>query len=270
MLSSLDIVRTRNAIESTALGKKVFSLYPPPVLSEVAEELARNEYEIYLIHDHRKLRRVLPSNGESVLFVNIDESPEGTNWESYIGEIMCDSGCKDVGVGILTMNTIEPPIRERYLTKLKIPCGSVMLRFGMSKNIEILTKTLEACKARGNRRYVRALCPPGSGRCNVEFDGSTIYGDILDISSAGMAVTFEHGGSLRQGTVLRKLSILIKGVRLIADGFVAKERPGEDGLTVHIVMFLPNSLDERRSEKLKLLVYKLNQYTMNRCLDSMN
>ncbi|MGO8694355.1 MAG: hypothetical protein ACLQMF_11875 [Rectinemataceae bacterium] len=85
-----------------------------------------------------------------------------------------------------------------------------------------------------------------------------------------MAVTFEHGGSLRQGTVLRKLSILIKGVRLIADGFVAKERPGEDGLTVHIVMFLPNSLDERRSEKLKLLVYKLNQYTMNRCLDSMN
>ncbi len=174
MLSSLDIVRTRNAIESTALGKKVFSLYPPPVLSEVAEELARNEYEIYLIHDHRKLRRVLPSNGESVLFVNIDESPEGTNWESYIGEIMCDSGCKDVGVGILTMNTIEPPIRERYLTKLKIPCGSVMLRFGMSKNIEILTKTLEACKARGNRRYVRALCPPGSGRCNVEFDGSTI------------------------------------------------------------------------------------------------
>ena len=88
-------------------GKKIFFLYPPPVLSEVAEALTINEFEVYLVNDHKKLRRLIAANGEAILYINIDKTPEGTHWESYIRDIRSDSNCKDVGVGVMTMNDMR-------------------------------------------------------------------------------------------------------------------------------------------------------------------
>jgi hypothetical protein len=254
---------------SNAFGKKVFFLYPPPVLVEVAELLAKNEYEVYLVYDHRRLRKALSATGESILFINIDQTPDGMTWEGYVRDLHCDGACKDVGVGIVTLSDIDPAIREKYILELQVPCGFVVLKLGTAKTIEILLKTLEANEARGKRKYVRAICPPDSGRCNVEHEGRMIYGDIADISSAGMAVAFHEQMRMRPGTVLRKLSILVKGVRLLVDGFVASEKRSESGMQVLIIMFIPNSLDEPRLEKLKLLVYRLNQYSMDQSLSQM-
>jgi hypothetical protein len=252
--------------DQIVLGKKIFFLYPPPVLSEVAEELAKNEFEVYLVNDHRRLRALLAANGESILFVNIDKVPEGTHWETFVREILEDSSCRDVGVGVMTMNDINPENREKYVMQLQVPCGYVVLKLGTNQTIDILKRTLDANEAKGKRKHVRAKCPPGAGQCNVEIDGQMAYAEILDISSVGMAVSFEGGISLRAGTVLEKIAVHVRGTRLLVDGFVATQRPGEDGSLVSVVMFHPNSLDEQRINKLKILVYKLNQHTMDQLL----
>jgi hypothetical protein len=56
-----------------ALGKKVFFLYPPPVLSEIVDELARCEFEVFLVRDHVRLGNVLKSNPEALVFIDIDD-----------------------------------------------------------------------------------------------------------------------------------------------------------------------------------------------------
>jgi len=256
--------------DQPALGKKVIFLYPPPVLSEVAEELAKSEFEVYLAHDHLRLRKLLAGSGDSILFINIDKVPEPGLWEPYIRDILHDEAFRHVGVGVMTMNDPDPGMREKYILGLQVPCGYVGLKLATAHTIDILKKILDANEARGKRKYVRASCPPGTGQCNVDMDGSVTWGDILDISSAGMAVSFHGGQTLKVGTVLGKLSILVKGVRLLVDGFVAAHRKAEDGLMISIVMFIPNSLDEERTNKLRILVYRLNQQSLDQRLLAMN
>ena len=133
---------------------------------------------------------------------------------------------------------------------------------------EILAKTLEANEARGRRKFVRALCPPGAGQCVVQYEGATLRGEVTDLSSAGMAIRFQGGSSPRVGTVLSDISLNIKGQRLSPSGVIVARRADEGGAGgVHVVMFDPYSFDAARKDKLKTLVFKLNQQAMDAILD---
>ncbi len=252
-------------MESSELGKKIFFLYPPPVLTEVVEELARMEFEVYLAREHERLRRALASFPSSIVFMAIDERLDEAEWEAYARALR--SELPAVGLGVVTLND-DAKKRELYLMELQVPCGFIVLKLGSSKTAEILGKTLEANEARGRRKFVRATCGPGAGQCNVEHDGTTLRAELTDLSSAGMALRFEGEPSLRVGSVLKGVAISVKGQRLIADAVVVARRDGPEGLPVHVVMFAPASLDESRRDKLKILVFKLNQSAMDRILES--
>jgi c-di-GMP-binding flagellar brake protein YcgR len=147
---------------------------------------------------------------------------------------------------------------------LQVQCGFVILKIGASKTAEILAKTLEANEARGRRKFVRAPCNPGVGQCAVDFEGATLRAELTDLSSAGMAIRFRDSAGLKVGTVLRDMSLTIKGQRLSASGVVVAKRDGENGL---VIMFDPSSIDEARRDKLKSIVFKVNQLTMDLALE---
>ncbi|HTX71569.1 MAG TPA: PilZ domain-containing protein [Rectinemataceae bacterium] len=254
-------------IESGALGKKVFFLYPPPVLTEIVDELARREFEVYLAHDHQRLSRALAKSPDSLLFINIDDELDEPGWVSYIDGLRSNAETKCVGVGILTLNDRPPEVRQTYLMDLQVSCGFIVLKIGAAKTTEILVKTLEANEARGRRKFVRALCPPGWGQCALNHEGSQLRAMISDLSSAGMAVKFDGDLSLRTGSILRDVTLTVKGSRLTLSGFVAAQRMEADGSRIHVVMFDPASLDDTRKERLKSLVFKVNQGVMSQVLE---
>ena len=252
-------------MESGVLGKKIFFLYPPPVLTEVVDELARQEFEVYFSRDHEKLRRAIASFPDAILFVNLDDGLDEAGWLSFVQAVRAEAPA--VGVGIITLND-DPELREHYLMNVEVQCGFVVLKIGAAKTAEIIAKTLEANEARGRRKFVRALCPPGSGQCAVDYEGTTLRAELTDLSSAGMAIRLEDGTSLKVGSVLRIMSLTIKGQRLPVSGVVVAKRGGEDGSeSVHVVMFDPNSLDDARRTKLKTLVFRLNQAAMESILE---
>lgn len=253
-------------IETGALGKKIFFLYPPPVLNEVVEDLARREFEVYLVRDHARLARLLADEPDSILFINIDEGMDEPAWASYVKTLRSDEKTKDVGIGILSLNE-DKDLMEKYLMEIQVPCGFVVVKLGTAKTIEILTKTLDANEARGRRRFVRASCQPGAALCAVEIDGRSVQGNLSDLSSAGMALSFEGHSSLKPGTVLRGITLNVKGARLALNGFVAAKR-GTAESPVYIVMFDPSSIDDARRDKLRSLVSKLNQTSMDRLLET--
>lgn len=251
-------------IQTGALGKKVFFLYPPPVLGDVVEELSRQEFEIYLVHDEVKLQKVLAQDPESIVFANIDTGPKEKDWTQYIKSIREDPKTAGVGLGVLSMNE-DRELMQKYLMELQLPCGYIVVKVGATKTAEILSKTLDANEARGRRKFVRATCPPGAAQAYVDIDGKTFRSELSDLSSAGCALRFEEAMSCKPGTVLRSLQLSIKGVRVLADGFVAAKRDDGDRPT-HIVMFAPASLDDERRDKIRNLVSKLNQAAMDRLI----
>jgi hypothetical protein len=247
-------------MENGALGKKVFFLYPPPVLTEVVDELARREFEVYLTREHDRLRRYLDAAPDSIVFANLDDGLDEAGWLEYVQGLR--NGAPAVGVGVITLND-NPGLREHYLMDLQVQCGFVILKIGAAKTAEILAKTLEANEARGRRKFVRAVCAPGTGQCAFDHEGATLRAELTDLSSSGMAIHFEGGTSLRVGTMLRDISLTIKGQRLLVSGVVVAKRGDEGGTApAHVVMFDPASLDETRREKLKTIVFKINQASM--------
>jgi len=252
-------------MESGVLGKKVFFLYPPPVLTEVIDALTRQEFEVYLARDHGKLRRLLSTLPEAILFVDIDEELDEVGWLSYVANLRRD--LPGLGIGVITLNE-NAELRRKYLMDLQVQCGFVILNIGASRTAEILSMTLEANEARGRRKFVRALCPPGMGLFAVDLGGATLRGELTDLSSAGMAAKPDDDTSLRVGTLLKDISLSIKGNRLLVSGVVVAKRSEEsEGKDVHVVMFTPDSLDEARREKLKAVISKVNQLSMDAALE---
>jgi hypothetical protein len=251
-------------MEPSDLGKKIFFLYPPQVLTEVVEELAKLEYEVYLARDHERLRRALSQFPSSILFMDIDERLDEAGWEAYARALRSELPL--VGLGVVTLND-DAKLRELYLMGLQVQCGFVVLKLGAAKTAEILAKTLEANEARGRRKFVRAACGPGVGQCNVEIDGLTLRADLTDMSSTGMALRFQGEPSLRVGSVLKDIAISVKGQRLMVSGVVVIKREGPEG-PAHVVMFSPASLDDARRDKLRTLVCKINQSSMDRVLET--
>lgn len=199
------------------------------------------------------------------MYVNLDEGLEEPAWEAYVRQLG-DDGESAVGVGVVTLNEPLPEIRERFLFELQVTCGFVVLKIGAAKTTEILVKTLEANEARGRRKFVRAPCPPGVGQCSIVNETKTVRGEITDISSAGVAIRLGGDQSFRVGMVLRGISIAVKGVRVLADGFIVAQRTGSDGANIHVLMFDPTSLDEEHREKLRSLVCRLNQAAMDQLI----
>jgi hypothetical protein len=252
----------------SAHEKKVFFLNPPPVLLEIADELARREFEVYLVYDRLRLRDVLRRDPESLVFVNIDdEGLEEADWIRYIDELRGDGETAAVRIGIITFNDRPPEVKRDYFINHHVDCGFVVLNIGAAKTTDILIRTLEINEARGRRRFVRALCPPGAGTCALEFEGALIKAEILDLSSAGMAVRLEGGVGMRTGTVIRAMTLTVKAVRLSPSGVVIGTQAAEAGRgATHVIMFAPGSLDEARLGKLKIIVRHLNQDAMDEAL----
>lgn len=114
-------------IENGALGKKVFFLNPPPVLSEVVEDLAKREFEVYLARDHLRLARLLADEPAAIVFINIDDGLDEPGWEAYVRALRGGEKTADVGVGILSMNE-DKELMEKYLMDLQVPCGFVVVK----------------------------------------------------------------------------------------------------------------------------------------------
>ena len=250
-------------MENGSLGKKVFFLYPPPVLDEVLTALANQEFEVYFARDHERLARAVKELGSSIVFINLDEGLDEEGWKAYVRRLREE--CPEVGIGAFTFND-DPALRESYIAELQVPCGFIVLKIGTAKTAEILMKTLEANEARGKRHFVRAVCPVGSSQCAMDFEGALLRAEVSNLSSAGMAVRFEGGTGLRVGTVLRDISIAVKGQRVAASGIIVAKNEGADSGT-YVLMFDPGSLDDVRRDKLRNMVLKLNQTAMDLVLE---
>ncbi len=242
-------------------GKKVFVLYPQSVIrEEMLHLLIAAEYEVALLWDTQRAIRALGKYPDSILFVNIEEGMKEPEWEAFIRNVMANEKTKGVRIGILAYNA-DPAMKKKYLMDIGVQCGFVTLKLGLKESFKIIVKTLEANEAKGRRRYVRAVCrPEDKAMFNVKFAGDFLAGTILDISSVGMACTFDKPPALKPGMNLDDIQLKLRAVLCRVSGkLVGVDKERGERL---VVLFSPN-ISPRERHKIHQFVYERLQETID-------
>ncbi len=216
------------------IGKIIFFLYPLSIIEELAKELVKNEYEVYLINDKNIMLELLKKHDDSILYINIDEaSMEEKDWEEYILNIVNDEQLnKKVNIGLLTHKKKEHLIKK-YLFDIGIKCGYVELNLKLVNSINFILKTLEAKEAKGRRKYLRVSCGKNA-KFNIEIKDSRssfiihhINGIIHDISSFGFAckITDEkYKDILTEKLKFKNIQLNLRGFICIVAGEIMLKR----------------------------------------------
>ncbi len=242
-------------------GKKVFILYPQSVIQEeMLHLLIASEYEVALLRDIQQTTRVLAKYPDSIIFVNIEAAMEESQWETFIRSIMDSERTKSTRIGILAYNA-DPNLTKKYLMDIGVQCGYITLKLGLKETFRIMVKALEANEAKGRRRFVRAICKPqDKASFNVKYSGDFQTGTILDISSAGMACTFDKPPNLRRGTHLVDIQLKLRAMLCRVSGELVgtdKEKPER------VLVLFSKDISPRERHKIHQFVYDRLQETID-------
>ncbi len=233
--------------DTKEFGKKVIFLYPQSVIQEkLVTEIIKNEYEVYLLHDHEKNIRLIQKYNNSILFINIDDGLSEHEWERYIRGIINNKNTKDIRIGILSYDE-DRDLAQKYLMDIGVSCGFIRLKLGVKESTEIILKTLEANEAKGQRKYIRVSCEEyKNASFNAKIEGEVYSGYISDLSSVGMAITFDKPVNLNVKTLLSDIQLRLRGIICMVTGVVLAIRKGDTN--TYVIMFVKNMNAETKNK----------------------
>ena len=236
------------------LGRKVFILYPHSVIQdELLSTLISQEYEVYLLKDHKRALKLLELFKDSIIFINIDDRLSEEEWEEYIRAIIRNPALKKVRVGILSYNN-DTALKQKYLMEIGVPCGFIRLKLGLAQSEKIILAALKANEARGRRKYVRVPCNRDEGaQFNIRLNESVFSGKIIDISSIGMAVHFTTDPGLPKNSLLEGIQLRLRSNLVNLKGVVIGFREGHP--RKYVIIFSPGT---PAAEKEKIRRYIIN------------
>jgi len=232
---------------SDILGKKIFFLYPSAVVqNRITEELIQQEYEVYVIKDHIKLRRLLKKYPDSVVFGNIFEGMAENEWEAWIRGVQADADTSKVKIGILSPAEDEKFTRK-YLNDVKIQCGYTVIKSDLNIALKQLFDILKSVDAKGRRKYIRAITENETNTTvNIPQHGTFIHGSIKDISVVGLSCFFPDDPNFAKNSLHPDIQIKLQSTILKAEGIIFGSRM--DGNTkIYVVLFTQRIDPETRA-----------------------
>ena len=244
-------------------GKKIFLLRPHSVIrDEMLDVLIMSGYETYTLVDEQKARKLLAKFPGSIIFINIDEGLKEKEWEAYIRDIQENPQTKDSRIGIMSYNQ-DRDLMQKYLMDLAIPCGYIQLKLGLLESTKIILSALEANEARGRRKCIRADCHDDiSTSVNYKSDTGLYHGNIMDISSAGIAARFEKFTALPTGTLLRDVQMKLRGGLVMTDMILMGQR--QDDKHTYILLF-----DAKLSKENRLIIHRYIKQCLQKYIDAL-
>jgi hypothetical protein len=221
-------------MEQSFEGKKVFVLYPHSVIQDdLVDTLIMQGFEVYILRDHKRARKLIERFPGSIMFINIDERLKEAEWEAYIREIQGNPALQ-TRLGILSYNA-DQALMQKYLMDIMVPCGYIQLKQGVKESALIIRKALLANESKGRRKSFRAVCEEGSGTMSFTGSSGTITGSLLNISNAGFAARMENSYPLEKNALLRGVQLKLRGVLATVD--LIYLGPRSDTVDVWILLF---------------------------------
>jgi hypothetical protein len=218
--------------------------------------ILKNEYEVYFLNDPSKAIRIFKRFGNSICFINIEGGLDETEWTEYITGLKGNPEIKGLQIGILSYNN-DPELMQKYLMDIGVECGFIQLKLGIKKSTEIILKVLEANEAKGRRKFVRANCEKDLRVVmNFNYKESSYQGQILDISSVGMACSLPTEIPIDNKSMLNKIQLNLRGSLVQLDGIILSRR--HDSNKILVIVFNPR-LKNKELEKVHIFIHKTLQ-----------
>jgi hypothetical protein len=236
------------------LGKKIFFLYPSVLIqNELAEELIQQEFEVYIIKDHEKLRRILKKYPESIVLVNINDRLPEDDCEAWIRGVMGSSETSKTEIGVFSSVAVEE-LQRKYLNVLKIHCGFITVKSSdIQKAIRQLLEALKTVEAKGMRKYIRATSENEAlTAINIPVGGRFVNGTIKDISTMGLSCTFEEDPELEKNTLCQDVQVKLQTMILKLEVIVFGSR--NEGDSKIYVLILTQRTDPAVRTKIRKYV----------------
>ena len=220
-----------------SLGRKIFFLHPSAFTqNQIIEELAQEEYEVYVFRDEAKLRQCLYKYPDSILFASINEVMKESAWEELLIKILDKPETSGVDIGIIATGSDEA-IKLKYQNNFNPRCGYTVIKSDYAEAIKQLNHLLNGVNAKGRRKYIRlAMEKESNTTINIPIGGAFVNGLIKDISVVGFSCSFPEDPELAKNKLLTDIQIRLQAQLIKAEGIVFGSRMG-GGEKIYVFLF---------------------------------
>ena len=220
-----------------ALGKKIFFLHPSAIVqNHVIEELAQEEFEVYVFKEEKKLKQAIQHYPGSIFFASINEFMKENAWDDLVRDIMGKSEDLGTSVGILTsMN--DDSLKQKYIGHHKVQCGFTVIKSDFTLATKQLVNILNGVNAKGRRKYIRLITENETNTVvNLPMNGTFVHGIIKDISVVGFSCTFTDDPHLTKNALIGDIQLRLQTQLINAEGIVFGSRvEGPD--KIYVILF---------------------------------
>ncbi len=218
------------------MGKKIFFLYPPiDFAKKTLRKLYEEGYEIYKIHNTEKLKPLLTSFPDALLFINTDYRNEDFNLNDFINNDLKDLSLVNLKVFAFFQQSVT--FSDMFQDYVSLDQNDEEL-FSQLKDL------LKDQECHGKREYVRF----GSYReilCRFPFqcENQKLEGALHDISPKAISFSCESDLEPFIDKNVSDLELSVGAYRIKVSGILSQKREFE-GKPLYIARFISQEYEE--------------------------
>ena len=224
------------ADEINSQGRKVFFLHPSAlVINRIIDELAQEEFEVYIIKNELKLKQALEFYPDSILLASINEVLKESAWIELINSIHDDPLCGKVDIGFIA-STSDEETKKKYTELFDFNCGYAIIKSDIEKAIKQIVTILNGVNAKGRRKFIRLITDKGNTTVNLPIEGTFKNGNIKDLSIVGFSCVFTEDPGLSKNGFYGNIQLKLQGQLLKVEGIVFGSR-ADNNEKVYVFLF---------------------------------
>ncbi len=250
--------------ENPLFGRKIFFVNPTFNIEKyLIDYLRKNEYEVYILKEYKKAKRVLSVYPDSMCFIDIDEQLSYSEWYNYMKSFSLIPELQGIYLGVVTQNATWED-KDKFLMNVRLPCGFTVIS-KQEKILEHFAAILDLNGAKGRRKYLRLDTRTEkdvSGYMTSEGKLYTI--NIKDISSVGFAITYKQElmSMFQKNTLLRNLCLSAGRKSMVCSCIVFNTQVNPDGTAMSVLM-LTNENPESTKTYIRDYIFQKFDEKMN-------
>jgi hypothetical protein len=250
--------------ENPLFGRKIFFVNPSFNIEKyLVDYLRKNEFEVYILKDYRKAKKILSVYPDSMCFIDIDEQLSYSEWFNYMKSFSVIPELQGIYLGIVSQ-TAGSKDKDKFLMNIRLPGGFTVI-VKKEKTLENFAAILDLNGAKGRRKYLRLDTRTErdvSGYLTAQGKLYTI--NIKDISSVGFAITYKQElmPLFQKNTLIRNLCLSAGRKSMVCSCIVFNTQVNPDGTAMSVLM-LTNENPESTKTYIRDYIFQKFDEKMN-------
>ena len=257
--------------ENPLFGRKIFFVNPTFNIEKyLVDYLRKNEYEVYILKDYRKAKKILSVYPDSMCFIDIDAELSYSEWFNYMKSFSVIPELQGIYLGIVTQDAGWED-KDKFMMNIRLPGGfTVISNNKREKLIEHFAAILDLNGAKGRRKYLRLDTRSERDVSGyMTYQGKLFTLNIKDISSVGFAITYKQDivYLFQKNTLVRNLCLSVGRKSMVCSCIVFNTQTNPDG-TAMSVMMLTNENPEETKNYIRDYIFQKFDSKINTLLEN--